>query len=344
MLLKKPDTFSNQIVQYFEKEIFEGRLKEGNRIPATTSLAEKFGVNPETIQIGLRKLTERGIIERTRGKGTFVRKGYNNRMIGIVFSQEIFTDPDTVFYSLFLNKLCEIIEDNGWDYKFFETSKKSEYNRAFYNLEASVKNGEIQAIVEFCSNDLVQSWIKSSKIPYTESKILIDYYDFTTKGLRYLLSQGYKSIALLHKTDDYSEVQIKRAIADICFEFSLSNDAIEICHCNTMQNEGYNAAKKLLNRKKKPEALLVGYDSIFRGVLYAILETGNKISDDIAVIMHSNRGIDVFSHISLTRLEIDPADLARQTFEEIICKVSGNKYYEKSIKPVLICGKSCGEK
>ncbi len=344
MMLKKPDTLSNQISLYFEKEIFEGRIKEGDRIPSTTLLAEKFGVNQETVQTSFKRLMGRGLIERTRGKGTFVRRGYNNKTIGIVFGHEIFTDPDTAFFNLLLDEIRDIIEKEGWNYKYFATAQNSVYDRAFYNFESSVKNGEIQAIIEFCSNDLIQSVIKTSSIPYSTTDATIDYYDFTMQGLRYLLKQGYKSIGLINRLDTDSEDKIKNAIADIYSEFPLKDGAIQVFNCGTFQREGYDIAKKLLTGKKKPEALLVGYDCVFRGVLYAILETGNRIPEDIAVLTHSNNGIEIFSHIPITRLEVNPADFARQTFEEIISKITGKKFSVKHFKPVLIPGKSCGEK
>jgi DNA-binding LacI/PurR family transcriptional regulator len=344
MLLNKPDTLSSQIVLYFEKEIFEGRIKEGDRIPSTTLLADRFGVNPETVQTGLKRLMGRGLIERTPGKGTFARKGYNGKTIGIVFAHEMFADMNTAFYNIFLDELRNIIEKEGWSYKYFVTTRKSEYDRTFHNFEASVKNGEIQAIVEFCSNDLIQSWVKSSSIPHSNTEVMVDHYDFTVKGLRYLVGQGYKSIALINRIDGSSENQTQNAISEIYSEFHLKDGAIQVFNCDTFQKEGYEITKKLLKGKKKPDALLVGYDCIFRGVLYAILETGLRIPDDIAVLTHSNKGIDIFSHIPITRLEVDPADFARQTFEEIMCKVSGREYLMQHFKPVLIPGKSCGEK
>ncbi len=342
MLLNKTDTLSSQIVTYFEKEIFEGRIKEGERIASTTLLAEKFSVNPETVQVSLKRLMGRGLIERTPGKGTFARKGYNNKTIGIVFAHEMFADSNTAFFNLFLDELRNIIEKEGWSYKYFVTSRKSEYDRTFYNFESSVKNGEIQAIIEFCSNDLIESWVKSSSIPHSNTEVTIDYYDFTAKGLRYLLGRGYKNIAMIAST--VSEDKIRNAISDISSEFALKNGAIQVFTSDSYQHEGYEIAKKLLNGRKKPDALLVGHDCIFRGVLYAILETGNKIPDDIAVLTHSNKGLDVFSHIPITKLEVDPADFAKEVFEEIMCKISGKKFTLKQFKPVLIPGKSCGEK
>lgn len=342
MLLNKPDTLSSQIVLYFEKEIFEGRIKEGDRIPSTTLLADRFGVNPETIQIGLKKLTERGLIERTPGKGTFARKGYNNKTVGIVFAHEMFADSNTAFFNLFLDELRNIIEREGWSYKYFVTTRKSEYDRTFHNFESSVKNGEIQAIIEFCSNKLIESWVKSSSIPHSNTDVTIDYYDFTIKGLRYLLGQGYKRIAMI--MSDASENYVGKAISEICSEYALKNGAIQVFDCDSYQHEGYAAAKKILSSRKKPEALLVGHDCIFRGVLYAILETGNRIPEDIAVLTHANKGLDIFSHIPITKLEVDPADFANEVFEEVMCKISGRKYTLKPIKPVLVPGKSCGEK
>jgi len=47
---------------------------KGDKIPNEVALAEMFGVSVITIRRALKELTERGIVERIQGKGTFVRQ------------------------------------------------------------------------------------------------------------------------------------------------------------------------------------------------------------------------------------------------------------------------------
>jgi len=104
-IIKRNDPLYRQIVSYFEEEILQGRLKPGDRIPATTRLSEIFNVNPDTVQQSLKLLAERGFVSRAPGRGTFVRKGINSRTFGIIFKRTVLTDEDVSFYSGFLNDL-----------------------------------------------------------------------------------------------------------------------------------------------------------------------------------------------------------------------------------------------
>ena len=63
MALPKQSPIYQQIIMHFEERILSGALKPGDRLDSTTALARKFDVNPETIQLALGKLAERGIID-----------------------------------------------------------------------------------------------------------------------------------------------------------------------------------------------------------------------------------------------------------------------------------------
>ena len=51
-----------------EREIFAGRLKVGDPLPAETHFAEQFGVNRSTVREGIRLLEQSGLVERNGGK------------------------------------------------------------------------------------------------------------------------------------------------------------------------------------------------------------------------------------------------------------------------------------
>jgi DNA-binding LacI/PurR family transcriptional regulator len=61
-----------QLYGYIIEEIKQGRLKSGDRVPSEKELAEQFKVSRITSKKALEKLMQTNVIERVRGKGSFV--------------------------------------------------------------------------------------------------------------------------------------------------------------------------------------------------------------------------------------------------------------------------------
>lgn len=66
-------TLWRQIAGRLEADIASGLLKPGERLPVEADLAVRFGVNRHTLRRALAHLAERGLIEATAGRGTFVK-------------------------------------------------------------------------------------------------------------------------------------------------------------------------------------------------------------------------------------------------------------------------------
>jgi GntR family transcriptional regulator, transcriptional repressor for pyruvate dehydrogenase complex len=56
------------VYEVIEREIFEGRLRLGDPLPAELQLAEQLGVNRSTVREGIRLLEQSGLVERNGGK------------------------------------------------------------------------------------------------------------------------------------------------------------------------------------------------------------------------------------------------------------------------------------
>ena len=56
-----------------KKDIFEGRLKSGDKLPGEFELAEKHGLSRTTARLAMRELESESLVYRRRGSGTFVR-------------------------------------------------------------------------------------------------------------------------------------------------------------------------------------------------------------------------------------------------------------------------------
>lgn len=68
-------TLWRRIADEFERAIAAGVYRSGDRLPAETEMAEKFGVNRHTVRRALAALADRGVVRAERGSGTFVEAG-----------------------------------------------------------------------------------------------------------------------------------------------------------------------------------------------------------------------------------------------------------------------------
>src|SRR6202049_1247352 len=64
-----------QIVQQIEESILAGALKPGDQLPAERDLAQQFGVSRTAVREAVKTLREKGLVEASPGRGTFIRDG-----------------------------------------------------------------------------------------------------------------------------------------------------------------------------------------------------------------------------------------------------------------------------
>ncbi len=61
-----------QIKQFIFEQIESGQWAEHQRVPSENELAEKFGVSRMTARRSLQELTDEGVLNRSKGSGTFI--------------------------------------------------------------------------------------------------------------------------------------------------------------------------------------------------------------------------------------------------------------------------------
>src|ERR1043165_5852543 len=62
-----------QVYRSLEREIREGRWKEGDRLPSEADLVRQFAASRITVGRAVRDLQRAGLVERRAGSGTYVR-------------------------------------------------------------------------------------------------------------------------------------------------------------------------------------------------------------------------------------------------------------------------------
>jgi len=338
--ISRPSAMYQQIANFFESEISSGNLKENDRLPSTTILAKKFKVNQETIQQSMKLLTQRGLIERTPGRGTFIRAGLAQKRVGIIFGSEIFTRQRLMFHAVFLEKLIEYICEDNWSYELYPTSDLARYDRAFHDLKHAVFDNELRAVIEFCSNDLVTDYLnKECNVPVSGAPVELDYQYMLDTGLAYLRKQGGKNIVIVRpqsgsypfenlKFDTYADLNLQ--LIDLTREDS---------HAKV-----YQQILTFLQTHSEFDSVFVFEDSLYLPALFAIQAAGRQILQDCMLISHANKDVELFSPLPLTRLEIDPAKIAKQTWQALKAQIAGQKFVSHRHKVAVKAGKTCREK
>jgi GntR family transcriptional regulator of arabinose operon len=59
------------IIDWINKEIDNGNLLPGEKIPSENELCERFGLSRQTVRHAIGKMSEDGLLESRRGSGTY---------------------------------------------------------------------------------------------------------------------------------------------------------------------------------------------------------------------------------------------------------------------------------
>lgn len=334
---EKRQPLYRQIATHFEEQIYSRRLEPGERLPSTAKLAKEFGVTVDTMQQSLTILSERGLIERQQKRGTFVSNNILNKTIGLVFGKRIFTDRNYAFFNLFLDEVTNYLEKIGWDSKYYSLKNDGHFSKFIHEMEKDIRDGDIRGFFEFCSDFNFRDYIKNNHcpVPWYDNILDVDFTSFMEMSLNYLISLGSKNIAVI---TPIKYLEIEKLIVDAVVDISGRHEAVNIdisTSANT-DEEGYEAIKKVLSNKNRPDAIVICRDGASPGVIYGLLEAGIKVPTDVTLLTHRNKGINIFSPQPLIYLETDPADFAKAAVTSLIAKINGDELEPMLITPKLI--------
>jgi DNA-binding LacI/PurR family transcriptional regulator len=332
-----------QVAAWLEGRIVSGELSAGDRLPSTDGLASELGVGRKVIQQALASLSERGLLDRSPGRGTFVSLSINSRRIAVVFATDLLSGEKSNFNRLVCNEFLKDARRRGFQVSLFFPTDTADLGRCKRELEQLARQGEIRGIVSFGNLGL-----RSSSVPcivgaaYSAPDSPRESLAF--RGLSYLISRGYQSIAVMEhnsrrQPSDATRQAVEQIQADMVAlpQISLFQDGALDCDGRTVMSN------ILATSNPAPQALLSLDDNLTRGAIFAILEHGLRIPEDIAVLSHANKGSAILSPVPLTLLEHDPAEYAAHALEALEARLDGRKAVFVASHPRLHIGASCGE-
>ncbi len=345
-LLKAPPIY-RQIVAKFEEQIYSGTLKSGDRIAPTLELAKDFGVGRNAVQQALSILAERGLIERRSKRGTFVCEQINSRTIGVIFGHNIVTEQYSQFNRLLYGEIVRQAQLNGWRTALYFPVTADNHAQQLSQLGRDIAAGKLRAIIDLDGSTAMNDYLSKSSCVSIEFDGSTDDEDIPEtsllyRGASYLLDMGYRNIGVINMSaDDKSPGYTKKAYnsKNIDYSATIYNGK------ESTEQQGIELTEAILSEQSpRPDALLVLNDTVCKGVIFALMNYGLKIPQEMALLAQTNKGHELLCPVPLTRLELDPEAIVKANMKQLFAKISGEKLSPCLASPQLIIGRSCGEK
>ena len=157
--------------------------------------------------------------------------------------------------------------------------------------------------------------------------IMVDNISGASLAVQHLIDLGHIRIGFIGWSDQSTTAEdrlsgYKSALAQNSCRFEES-----LIRKGTLTPEsGYKEAKVLLSQKKRPTAIFAGNDQMAFGVIYAAVEMGLRVPEDLGVIGFDNIPLSSYFVPSLSTIEIPMFTLGTNSMKTLVSLISNNKY------------------
>lgn len=294
-----------EIMNWLESEIMSGGLSLGEKIPSENELGTKFAISRQTVRQATSVLESRGLLERRRGSGTYVRYSPENenapaessiRTIGVVT-----TYLNEYIFPAIIKGIDEVLIKNDYfvqmslTYNNMEREAEVLTNLLVKNVEGLIIEPAKTGLPNINKN--IYEQIIHRKIPcvfinaiYPNMNIpcvAMDDYACGREAVRCLVRNGHREIGGLFKLDD---MQGRLRYAG-CVE-ALRENGISFAEGNLIwyttedKNESFvrHFGDRILKITKNSTAMICYNDQMAKKVARVLYDHGKKIPTDISLI------------------------------------------------------------
>lgn len=338
-----------------------------NKLPTLKEIAKKLNVSISTVSRALTDHPRIGLQTKTRVKELARELNFEPNAKAIFFKQKrtfvvgvILPDIHEDFFSEALSGI-EIagIENNytilfGQSYddeekeiKVVEAMKRQRVDGLIISLSKQTQKYEHLLSLEKFDIPVVYF---DRVPPYNANKIYCDLYKGTVEMVGWLFSKGYKSIAFINGPDrlQASKERMNGYVEGISKK-KLKIDMQLVEKTDLSKESTYQAMKKLLSLKKRPQAIITFNDYVHMDAVKFAQQQNVQVNKEIVFVSYANLPITSYTaHPPLVSIEQYPyrqGKKAMETLVKILNHKSENKklpktYYVEEVPVTLVelCG------
>ena len=157
---------------------------------------------------------------------------------------------------------------------------------------------------------------------YGVDSVSADYRDATREVMSYLLSLGHRRISLVYGVGNHELGQDR--LQPYIESLTAANIPIEkdlITECGPAIKDGYQAAKRLLELKARPTAIITINDLLAMGALRAAADLKLHVPNDLSLVGYDDIPMADFLIPRLTTVTKDAYALGLQAFEMLSTRI-----------------------
>lgn len=359
--LKKPTPLYRQVADNIRSEVLSGSLRAGEQLESHHDLAKRFQVSLITIKRALNDLIHEGILYSRAGKGTFVHEITSARVsLGTKTVGLVLRDLKSPFFSLIVHNIEEYASQKGYNLLLSNSSQQLEKEenliRHLYDIGVSglivasmsheyTASHFLREIVEKNYPCIVVSYIKDPDIYFVGT----DHESGGYRATRHLMSIGHKRIGFidgesgnivgeLRREGYLRALREKDLPSPEGFVFRLREGGEEHDFAS-----GYEIGKMFAQQSDRPEAMFVYNDLAALGFEEAVLDSGLRVPDDVAIVGFDGIERGQYAKVPLTTIQQPFDRIGALAVENLINRIEGRAVEIKTVlEPRLIIRESCG--
>jgi len=171
-------------------------------------------------------------------------------------------------------------------------------------------------ITEFQNREIPLVFLDTGNAQKLTSNILVDYASGIDAAVEHIIGLGHTEIAFISGPVTLRSAVIRREAFIGCLKRTgLGAGLME--EGNHKVDGGHEAMTRLLNRKKRPTAVLTSNDMTAIGALGAIHEKGLRVPEDISLVGFDDIQITAFTQPALTTVRLSRDEIARVAFRAL---------------------------
>lgn len=333
-----------QVVAILKAQIAEGKYETGAHLPGVLEIANGLGVSEKPVRGALRRLTDEGWVRPVRGVGSVILSrsisAGNRGDVLIVYAATTASAYQSYFFATVREtlRIALMKANRRLTVAIVRSQPVDEQWRDMDELKEAL-SWKWDLIVESGYNRDVRAAIEASGVPF----------------ISMATGRGFLASPLAHSTfyvrmgaglGEFYRAAARRNFRTV-WQFLLGDGGFDItealraqgCLVRTFRrmprpNSPYNATscfavselKKVLNGGVKlPDAILFGDDYFCASGIVTILAYGYRIPEDVKIVTFSNKGNTPPFPKSLTRIELDVPDAARQMSRLVLTALKGGE-------------------
>jgi LacI family transcriptional regulator len=165
-------------------------------------------------------------------------------------------------------------------------------------------------------------------------------------AVEHLIRMGHERIGVISGPSDSSAVVERlEGVRRAFIEYGLNPASLLVLEGDFLKPSGYEAAKKFLAMRDSPSAIFGVNDYMALGALEAILDSGLRVPEDVALIGFNDIEFSSLKTVELSTIgqkKYEMGSIAVHTLIERIEKGDGDRARQITLEPELIVRKSCG--